>query len=83
MLSSIFFATLLAAVAVQADPNPSEPGPGSVYNEGSTCHIAWDADTTGVWTVMNIELMSGSNTAMNHITSMYDPLLVLRVLTTP
>lgn len=69
MLSSVLFATVLAAVAVRADPNPSEPGPGSVYNEGSTCHIAWDADTSGAWKVMNIELMSGSNIAMNHITS--------------
>lgn len=69
MLSSLFVATVLAAVAARADPNPSEPGPGAVYKEGGQCHISWDPDTTGTWTTMNIELMSGSNLQMNHITS--------------
>ena len=69
MLSSLFFVTVLAAVAVRADPDPSEPGPGSVFNEGSTCHISWDPDTSGAWKTMNIELMCGDNYNMVHITS--------------
>ena len=70
MFSKLLFSALIAGVAfVRADPNPSEPGPGDIFNEGATCHIAWDPDTTGVWKVMNIELMSGSNLQMNHITS--------------
>lgn len=69
MFTSVFFATVLAAVAVRADPSPNVPGPGDVYNEGSTCNIAWDADTTGTWTTMNIELMTGDNFNMIHLTS--------------
>ena len=69
MLSSLFFATVLAALAVRADPNPEEPGPGSSYNEGSNCFISWDPDTTGTWTTMNIELMCGDNYDMIHLTS--------------
>lgn len=72
MFSATILTTLFAAIAlVRADPDPSEPGPGSVYNEGSKCHISWDPDTTGTWTTMNIELMTGSNTGMVHLTSEY------------
>ena len=71
MLSSFFLVTLFAALAVRADPDPSEPGPGSVYNEGSTCHISWDPDTTGTWKTMNIELMCGDNYNMIHLTSVF------------
>ena len=74
MLSSLFFATVLAAIAVRADPTPTEPSPGAVFKEGGTCHIAWDVDTTdtsGDWKNMSIELMSGDNYNMVHITSMY------------
>jgi len=60
---------LLPPLVVRADPVPSEPGPGDVFNQGANCPIAWDVDPTGIWTTMNIELMSGSNTNMNHITT--------------
>lgn len=69
MLSSFFLVTLFAALAARADPDPSEPGPGSVYNEGSTCHISWDPDTSGTWKTMNIELMCGDNYNMIHLTT--------------
>ncbi|GJF00279.1 hypothetical protein PsYK624_165630 [Phanerochaete sordida] len=69
MLSSIFFATVLAAMTVRADPDPSEPGPGSVYNEGSNCLVSWDPDTSGSWKTMNIELMCGDNFNMVHLTT--------------
>lgn len=70
MFAKVFLSALVAGAAfVRADPNPTEPGPGDVFNEGSNCRIVWEPDTTGVWKVMNIELMSGSNFQMNHITS--------------
>ena len=70
MFSPILLTALLASLAaVRADPDPSEPGPGSVYNEGATCHIAWSPDTTGTWKTMYIELMTGSNLGMVHLTS--------------
>ncbi|KAI0074485.1 hypothetical protein K474DRAFT_1570617, partial [Panus rudis PR-1116 ss-1] len=69
-ISSLFLSAVLAtALVARADPVPTDPGPGDVFNEGSTCHIAWEVDTTGTWKIMNIELMSGSNTQMNHITT--------------
>ena len=71
MFSKAFFAAFVATLAAvsHAEPVPSEPSPGSKFNAGATCHIAWDVDTSGTWKQMSIELMSGSNLAMNHITS--------------
>ncbi|EMD38969.1 hypothetical protein CERSUDRAFT_112683 [Gelatoporia subvermispora B] len=63
------FALLAGVAIVRADPTPSEPGPGSVYNEGSNCFVSWEADTTGVWKVMNIELMAGDNFDMQYLTT--------------
>ena len=72
MFAPILLTSLLAAIAaVRADPNPTVPGPGDKYNEGATCHIEWDPDTTGQWKTMNIQLMSGSNLAMVPITSTF------------
>ncbi|EPQ56189.1 hypothetical protein GLOTRDRAFT_137993 [Gloeophyllum trabeum ATCC 11539] len=64
-LTALFASSLVA----RADPTPNEPGPGSVFNEGSTCHIAWDPDTTGQWKNMAIELMTGDNFNMVHLTT--------------
>ncbi|KZT20981.1 hypothetical protein NEOLEDRAFT_1140011 [Neolentinus lepideus HHB14362 ss-1] len=68
---SVFALTALLAssLVAHADPVPSEPGPNSVYNEGSTCHIAWTPDTSGTWTQMAIELMTGDNWNMVHLTT--------------
>lgn len=73
MFSKAFFAAFVATLATVslAEPVPSEPSPGSKFNAGATCHIAWDPDTSGTWKQMSIELMSGSNLAMNHITSTF------------
>ncbi|KXN86206.1 hypothetical protein AN958_10394 [Leucoagaricus sp. SymC.cos] len=64
-------AALASAFVVRADVVPSEPSPGSVYNEGATCPIVWDADPDSptIWKNMNIELMSGDNLNMVHITT--------------
>lgn len=58
-------------ILVHADVTPSEPGPGSVFNAGSKCRVTWqgDADSPTAWKEMAIELMSGSNLAMVHITT--------------
>ncbi|KAI0924420.1 hypothetical protein AcW2_005305 [Taiwanofungus camphoratus] len=54
-------ALLFAAARVHAAVTPITPGSGAVYNEGAACTVAWEADTTGAWTMMNIDLMTGSN----------------------
>ena len=57
------------ALLGRADPVPNEPGPGEVFNAGSTCKIGWTLDTTGLGTTMNIGLMTGDNWNMVHLTS--------------
>lgn len=72
---STTFATLLLSsfylLAANAEVTPSAPGPGDSFNAGSTCTIVWsgDKDSTTVWKDMAIELMTGSNTGMVHITT--------------
>jgi hypothetical protein len=64
--------TLVLAVSflVRADPNPTQPGPVDSFKAGGQCHIAWDADPTALqWKTMNIELMTGSNFGMVHLTT--------------
>ncbi|KAI8446201.1 hypothetical protein BY996DRAFT_6422901 [Phakopsora pachyrhizi] len=46
---------------------PTKPGPGETYNEGGQCQIAWALDTTGTWNSFSIDLMSGSNFAMQQV----------------
>lgn len=46
---------------VCADPTPTAPGPGSVFNQGATCRTDWTIDSTGKWTSMSIQLMTGDN----------------------
>jgi hypothetical protein len=60
---------LSLALVVFADPDPIVPDPGHIFNEGSTCQIGWNPDTTGQWQTMNIELMTGNNLQMVHLTS--------------
>ncbi|KAI6149683.1 hypothetical protein BKA82DRAFT_4132017 [Pisolithus tinctorius] len=63
---------LLAAVSItliQADPTPIAPGPGDVFIESQSCSIAWSADPSGMWTTMNIYLMTGDNYNMIKLAS--------------
>ncbi|TDL26702.1 hypothetical protein BD410DRAFT_783815 [Rickenella mellea] len=69
MFASFVVATLLAALPALADPTPNGPGPGDVFKEGADCPISWSADTTGVWKTMNIELMTGDNFNMVHLST--------------
>ncbi|KAK0202338.1 hypothetical protein DFS33DRAFT_1262531 [Desarmillaria ectypa] len=72
MFSYLFAITIVSAViGVYADVVPTVPGPSDSYDEGASCVIAWTGDksSTTAWKDMAIELMSGSNTAMVHITT--------------
>lgn len=70
MLFKFLLAALtLPALLVMADPNPTVPGPGDSYKEGGNCTIKWDADTTGTWTDMKIQLMTGDNYNMVQLKS--------------
>ncbi|OBZ74099.1 hypothetical protein A0H81_06247 [Grifola frondosa] len=63
---------LIAGVALAADstgPTPTAPGPGDKFDEGTQCSTQWTADPSGQWTTMNIELMTGDNLNMVHITT--------------
>jgi hypothetical protein len=65
-------ALLSAPLFVLADPTPLTPGPGDVFKVGGNCSTTWTGDSTAnsPWKVMNIELMSGSNLQMVHITTL-------------
>jgi hypothetical protein len=75
MFSRNVFTALLALSAplsTFADVTPSEPGPGDVSNAGQPCNIVWSGDRpdSGVnWKNMAIELMTGDNLNMVHITT--------------
>src|ERR1700722_10388121 len=69
MFTLLALSALLGSSLVRADVTPLTPSPGAVYNEGSTCNIAWTPDTTGAWNTTNIELMTGNNLNMIHLTS--------------
>jgi len=62
---------LLSVFFSRAQVNPSEPSPGSVYPEGGSCPIVWGGDPKSVdtWKNMDIELMTGDNFDMIHVTS--------------
>ncbi|KAK7440406.1 hypothetical protein VKT23_017044 [Stygiomarasmius scandens] len=68
-----FFALLIASAPalVSAIVTPSSPGPGDVFKAGSDCKLTWKADSqsTSQWKDMAIELMTGDNFHMVHITT--------------
>jgi len=64
MFSLGVVALALLPLLAKADPVPLTP---DTSNEGATCTINWNPDTTGTWKVMNIELMTGPNAPMKHL----------------
>jgi len=66
MLAVASVLALAWASSALADPSPLTPATGI---EGGPCLISWTPDTTGTWTETNIELMTGSNQAMIHLTT--------------
>ncbi|KAG6809353.1 hypothetical protein H0H92_000590 [Tricholoma furcatifolium] len=73
MFGTLALTAFLASTSllVRADAIPSDPGPGVVYQVGGTCHITWIGDTnsTTAWQNMAIELMTGDNFEMIHLTT--------------
>jgi hypothetical protein len=59
-------AVLALASSVVAQPSPFTP---STTKEGDKCLITWEADPTGEWTETNIQLMTGDNFKMIHLTT--------------
>lgn len=71
--AAVLFSLALAAVVVHAEVTPNTPDGSSVYNVGAKCAIAWsgDADSDSKWKGMSIELMTGANLDMVHLTSTF------------
>ena len=74
MFASFALTAILASASllrVRADVTPSDPGPGVVYKVGGKCHIGWigDKDSPTAWKNMAIQLMTGDNFNMIHLTS--------------
>ena len=69
MLAYAVAAVLAGSALVRAEPVPSAPGPGDVFRQGEQCSITWTPDAAGVWKEMNIQLMTGDNFNMVHISS--------------
>ncbi|KAH6915677.1 hypothetical protein BKA70DRAFT_1253458 [Coprinopsis sp. MPI-PUGE-AT-0042] len=67
-LTSVLFA---ASALVRAEVTPSEPGPGSSYTAGETCTVSWDGDRDSdtIWKDMSIQLMTGDNFNMVHLST--------------
>ncbi|TFK80833.1 hypothetical protein K466DRAFT_591632 [Polyporus arcularius HHB13444] len=60
---------VLAAQDIVPGIVPSAPGPGDVFREGGKCTLSWTPDPAGLWKETNVELMSGDNWNMVHITT--------------
>jgi len=71
MFGALALSALFTALLVQGDATPKFPGPGVIQTEGQTCRIEWDGDTnsTTAWKNMSIQLMTGSNFEMIHLTT--------------
>lgn len=72
MVPSSAFALIIAtltAFAVRADVTPTEPGPRTTCRQGQKCRTAWKGDTNGKSANMAIELMTGDNFNMVHLTT--------------
>jgi len=74
MFGTFAITALLASTLVgtaYADVTPDVPGPGVVYKVGGTCHTEWIGDTASptAWKNMAIELMTGDNFNMVHLTT--------------
>ncbi|KAF9001561.1 hypothetical protein BDQ17DRAFT_625334 [Cyathus striatus] len=74
MFTTLAFAPLVALYAAQAAygiVTPTGPGSSDVFKAGSTCLTTWkgDTDSPSPWKTMDIELMSGDNFNMVHVTT--------------
>ncbi|KAG7094460.1 hypothetical protein E1B28_008056 [Marasmius oreades] len=68
-LRPFLFAALSTLSTISAVVIPTAPGPGAVFNQGSKCSTSWVGDTEGKWNDMTIELMTGDNFRMIHLST--------------
>ncbi|MBW0544203.1 hypothetical protein O181_083918, partial [Austropuccinia psidii MF-1] len=71
MLSYNVLLMLLQIGAIYSAVVPTGPGPNQSFNQDGDCTISWNLDTTGKWTSFSVDLMSGSNTAMQLVTNVF------------
>ena len=64
---------LASAGAVAPGVVPTAPGNGAVFKEGGNCTFSWNPDPSGQWKQTDVELMTGDNFQMVHLTSMFLP----------
>ncbi|KAF8909233.1 hypothetical protein CPB84DRAFT_1812996 [Gymnopilus junonius] len=75
MFSTHAFTALLALaispLVARADVTPLTPAPGDSFNAGATCTTTWtgDSNSTMAWKGMAIELMTGANLDMIHLST--------------
>jgi hypothetical protein len=71
MFTPLALALLSSPLLASAIILPSEPTPDTVFTEGSKCHIAWsaDANAASAWKTTNIQLMTGDNYKMVHLST--------------
>ncbi|KIM90856.1 hypothetical protein PILCRDRAFT_811345 [Piloderma croceum F 1598] len=56
----LFLLSIFVGVKSATTFLPTSPGIGDKFEAGSDCPIKWDIDTTGLWTNVSIDLMTGS-----------------------
>jgi len=61
------FTFSLLSLAARAALTPVAPGPGDIFPAGSQCSMGWTPDSTGTWTNVTIQLMSGQNLDMTPV----------------
>jgi len=66
MFAAASVLALALVSSVFAQPSPLTPVP---VQEGGNCVITWTPDSTGKWNETNIELMTGDNLNMIHLTT--------------
>jgi len=64
-------AAIISTYVVNADVTPLTPAPGDVFNAGTPCTTTWagDSSSTTAWKNMAIEMMTGANLEMVHLTT--------------
>ncbi|EFP93835.1 hypothetical protein PGTUg99_024291 [Puccinia graminis f. sp. tritici] len=71
MISAVVLSLLVASASCATGVVPTFPGPGQAFKEGGDCPISWNLDTTGKWTNFSVDLMSGSNFAMQTVSNVF------------
>ena len=71
MFTALAVALLSSPLLARAIIMPSEPTPGTIFNEGTKCKISWGADPepNSLWKETNIQFMTGDNFQMVHLTT--------------